>query len=247
MHLEVFSEGDSFLHRMDPKVKIIVFSVFSILCAKSEGDATQLTYLIYASFLLFLAKIKFRLLITRLIGANLFLALVWIFFPLTYGGEKYLSFGPFLLSYEGIHKALSITFKCNAIVLATIGLLSTSSLFMLAHAMLKFKVPSKLVTLFFLFYRYLTVIHEEYSNVKRAVMCRGFVPKTNLLTYKTYAYMIGGMLHKSYERAEEIYKAMLCRGFKGNFPFSEDLPTKKNDVVFAGISVGIFVLLEVLS
>ncbi|HBE44553.1 MAG TPA: cobalt ECF transporter T component CbiQ, partial [Deltaproteobacteria bacterium] len=117
--------------------------------------------------------------------------------------------------------------------------------FSLAHAMLLLRVPKRLVTVFFLFYRYLTVIHEEYLKIRRTAAVRGFIPKTNIHTYKTYAYMIGGMIIKSYERAEEIYKAMLCRGFQGFFPLFEHFHTRKSDIIFSTISVLIFILLWV--
>ncbi|HBE44554.1 MAG TPA: cobalt ECF transporter T component CbiQ, partial [Deltaproteobacteria bacterium] len=40
MHLEEFSEGSSFLHRADPRLKIFVFSIFSVLCATATGLKT---------------------------------------------------------------------------------------------------------------------------------------------------------------------------------------------------------------
>lgn len=242
MHLEEFSEGSSFLHRADPRVKILVFTIFSILCAVATGIKTPMLYFLYSLTLLAIAKLKLKLLISRLFIANFFIAFIWLFVPLSYPGNPYISVGSIKLSMEGVNYALSITIKCNAIILATITLLSTSSVFSLAHAMLHLKIPRKLVTIFFLFYRYITVIHEEYIKIKKAVALRGFVPKTNIHTYKTYAYIIGGMLIKSYERAEEIYKTMLCRGFKGYFPLFEHFQIRKSDIIFGVISILIFIL-----
>lgn len=242
MHLEEFSEGSSFLHRADPRVKIVVFALFSVLCAVSSGIKTPLFYLFYSLSLLFIARVRMKSLISRLFMANFFIAFIWIFIPVSYPGNPYIPVGPLKISYEGINYALSITIKCNAIIIATIALLSTSSVFSLAHAMLHLKMPKKLVTVFFLFYRYITVIHDEYLKIKRAASLRGFVPKTNLHTYKTYAYMVGGMLIKSFERAEEIYRAMLCRGFKGFFPLFEHFQTKKSDIIFGVVSFVIFIL-----
>lgn len=245
MHLEEFAEGDSFLHKADPRVKIFVFCLFSIFCATSTGLKTPFLCLVYSTILIFIAKIKIKSLLSRLIMANFFIIFIWIFIPFSYPATFYLSVGPIKLSYEGLKYALSITLKCNAIILTTIALLSTSSVFSIAHAMLHLKMPKKLVTVFFLFYRYISVIHEEYTKIKNAVIVRGFVPSTNLHTYKTYAYIIGGILLKSYERADEIYKAMLCRGFQGFFPLFEHFKIKKSDIIFFIVSVSIFILLWV--
>lgn len=247
MHLEEFSEGNSFLHRADPRIKILVFCLFSVLCAVSSGIKTPLIYLFYSLTLLVISQVRFKPLISRLFFANFFIIFIWLFIPLTYPGNPHIEIGSIRISLEGIKYALSITIKCNAIIIATISLLSTSSVFSLAHAMLHLRMPKKLVTLFFLFYRYITVIHDEYLKIKRAAALRGFVPATNLHTYKTYAYIVGGMLIKSLERAEEIYKAMLCRGFNGYFPLFEHFQIKKSDIIFGVISTAIIILVWVES
>jgi cobalt/nickel transport system permease protein len=245
MHLEVFSEGDSLLHKLDPRVKIILFGVFSILCITSSGIKAPLLNLFYPFCLILIGRIKVKPLLSRIFFANIFITFIWLFIPFSYSGNSHFKIYWLKISYDGLKYALSITLKCNAMVLATITLLSTSSLFSFAHAMIHFKVPNKLVTIFFLFYRYITVIHEEYLKIRKAVSLRGFVPGSNFNTYKTYAYIIGGMIIKSYERAEDIYKAMLCRGFKGIFPLLEHFEIKKYDKLFFIISISIIILLWV--
>jgi len=78
-------------------------------------------------------------------------------------------------------------------------------------------IPDKMVQLFFFTYRYIHVIYEEYQRLLRALKIRGFRARSNLHTYRTYAYLVGMLLVKSYERAERVREAMLCRGFKGRF------------------------------
>jgi len=242
MHLEEFSEGESFLHKADPRLKIIVFSIFSILCAIANGLKTPALFLIYSVFSVFVAHLKLRPLFSRLFIANIFIFFIWIFVPISYPGNPYIQLWRIRINHEGLYYALSITIKANAIIIATITLLGTSTINSLAHAMLHLKAPRKLVTVFFLFYRYITVIHDEYLKIRRAALVRGFVPKTNIHTYKTYAYMVGGMLIKSYERAEEIYRAMLCRGFHEFFPLFEHFYTSKSDIIFSVLSIFIFIL-----
>lgn len=241
MHLEVFAEGESFLHKLDPRIKILVFLSFALLCAISKGLLVPFLYLITSLIFIFITKLNSKALLNRLAGANFFILFIWIFIPFSYESNHYISLGILKISYEGLKYALSITLKCNAIILATIALLSTSTIFSLAHAMLHLKVPSKLVTIFFLFYRYISVMHEEYTKIKRAVFARGFIPKTNIHTYKTYAYVLGALLLKSFERSEEIYRAMLARGFKGFFPLLEHFKLKKADIFF-GITANFIII-----
>ena len=237
MHLEEFSEGKSFLHKCDPRVKLLVFSTFAILCAISKGIMTPLLFLIYSVIFLVIGRIPIKPLLNRLLAANFFIFFLWLFVPFSYAGIDYFHIGLLKISKEGILYVLSITLKCNAIIIATISLISTSTLFSLAHALLHFKVPRKLIVIFFLFYRYISVMHEEYDKLKRAVLARGFVPKTSFHTYRTYAYLIGALLLKSFERAEEVYKAMLCRGFSGFFPLLEHFYLRKKDLVFGFLTI----------
>jgi|YelNatPaOPRAMG01_1025707.scaffolds.fasta_scaffold16042_5 cobalt/nickel transport system permease protein len=222
MHLEVFAEGDSFLHRMDPRVKIIVFLSFSLLCATSNTLKITFLYLLYSASLIFCSKIRLKAFLTRLLGANFFIGLIWLFVP---------------MRYFQLEQALMVTMKSNAIIMATIALLATSSVFSLARASLDLKFPKKLASILFLLYRYLTVNHEEYEKLKRAISARGFSPRLNVHTYKTYGYLIGGLLVRSYERAEETYKCMLSRGFKGDFPLYDVLTWQKRDLVFGIIMI----------
>ena len=63
---------------------------------------------------------------------------------------------------------------------------------------------------------------------------RCFRPGTNLHTYRTYAYLVAMLLLKSYDRAERVYKAMLCRGFKGQYHVLDHFALAPSDVVIGG-------------
>jgi len=229
MHLDVFAEGNSFIHRLDPRVKIIAFLIFGLLCVTSKTLKISSLYLLFSISLILCSKVRLKAFLTRLLGANAFIGLIWLFVP---------------LGYFRLDQALMITLKSNAMIMATISLLATSSLFSLARASLDLKFPKKLVSIIFLLYRYLTVNHEEYEKLKKAISARGFAPKLNLHTYKTYGYLIGGLLVRSYDRAEETYRCMLSRGFKGDFPIFESLTLRKRDLIFGIIMIILAILIR---
>jgi cobalt/nickel transport system permease protein len=232
MHLEEFAEGNSFLHRLDPRVKFITAIPFIFLIALMKGVKGPLTGLFISSFMIALAGISVKKLLGRLIVVNAFVFLLWIFLPFSIPGDSILHIGSLKATREGFLYVLSITLKANAIVLATIAILGTSEVFSLAHALVHIKIPDKLIHLFFFFYRYISVLHEEYTRLKNAMAIRSFRPRTNIHTYKTYAYLVGMLIVRSYERAQRIYKAMLCRGFNGNFNIMSHFKLKKIDMVF---------------
>lgn len=218
MHLEEFAEGTTLLHRLDPRVKFVAATPMLVVTAVAGGLRAPLLALLAASALALLARLDPRKLFVRMVAVNAFVLLIWVFLPFGYPGEEVLRIGPFGASREGIIYALGITLKTNAIVLMTIAVFGTSEAFSLAHALVHLHAPRKLVYLFFFFYRYISVLHEEYSRLRRAMAARCFRPGTGLHTYRTYANLVGMLLVRSYERSERIYGAMLCRGFHGHFP-----------------------------
>ena len=98
-----------------------------------------------------------------------------------------------------------------------ISFIATMTFATLGHTLSKFKLPQKFIFLLMITYRYIFVIAQEYQKIIRSIKIRGFKPKTNLHTYKTFAYVIGMLLIKASERADRVYNAMRCRGFKGKY------------------------------
>jgi cobalt/nickel transport system permease protein len=93
-------------------------------------------------------------------------------------------------------------------------------------------VPNKIVQLFFFCGRYLHLFMNETQRLRTAMKIRGFQPRTDFHTYKSYAYLVGMLLVRSVDRSERIYRAMLCRGFTGEFPTFVDFRFRRSDGVF---------------
>lgn len=214
--------------------------LFSIVVALTDQMIALFCALFFSMVLMIVARLKQKHVALRLLLVNSFIFFLWFFIPFTYPGSKTLfSVGTLNLSAEGVHYALIITLKSNAIIMACLALLGTSSLFSLVHALRHLYVPEKLVNLFFFCYRYLHVVHHEYNKLSNAMKIRCFQPGTNVHTYKTYAYLLGMLIIKSFERSERVYQAMLCRGFKGEFWMLEHFQLKRSDVI-SGVVLFLF-------
>ena len=214
---EQFSSGTSLLHRTDPRVKLLCTVAFALLIAACQNPKTALAGLLLSFTLLLLARLPWKKVGARLLVVNGFNLLLWLLLPLTYGGEKTISLFTLPLSLEGCRLALLITIKANAVVLAFIALLATSTAAHLGHGMQRLRLSPQLSMLFLFSYRYLDVIHGEMQRLQRAAKLRGFHPRTNLHTYKTYGHLLGMVLVRSWNRADRIKQAMELRGFTGEF------------------------------
>jgi cobalt/nickel transport system permease protein len=213
---EYFSHTDSFLHRADPRMKIVSAACITAVVAFSRSYATGLYGLALSLSLIVLARLDAGLVVRRLLAVNLFTAFLWLTLPLTYGGDT-LAFGFVAVSKQGIAMAALITLKANCIVLIFLALISTSPVSSLGHALRQLGVPEKLCLLLLFSYRYIIVIGQEFQRLLRAAKIRGFIPRTNLHTYRTYGYLFAMTLVKSWNRARRVQQAMMLRCFNGRF------------------------------
>lgn len=212
---EPMAAGDSGLHRMDPRAKMIIATAFSLVVAMGRGWSMLGLALGLGLLVIILARVPWGPVFKRLAVVNFFIAFLWLTLPFTLvtGDDGW----RFTLDPRGVEMALVITLKANAIVLVVMGMVSTTPVVRLLHALHHMKVSDKLVHLFMFFFRYIHVFNQEYQRMRRAMRVRAFVPKSNLHTYRAMANLVGMLLVRSYDRAERVYQAMLCRGFTGTY------------------------------
>jgi cobalt/nickel transport system permease protein len=241
-----FESGESFVQRLDPRVKIIIVLIFSVIVAVSNRFDVLMLALAAGLCILLLARVPIRQLVRRLIPVNAFILFLWIFLPFTLRGEPLFSIGPLVGSHEGVLYATRISIKSNAIMLVLIALVASTSILTLGHAMHELKVPQKIVHLFFFTYRYVHVIYREYLRSVNAMKVRGFRPSTNMHTYKTFAYLVGMLLVRSCDRAQRVHNAMLCRGFRGKLYSLSQFSLKTADVISLVVMLVMVLALGVL-
>lgn len=244
MNIEEFALGDSLIHRLDPRVKIVVAAFYSVIVALNGSLQATAASICFPVILIIVARLSVKRIFARMAVVNLFVLFLWLFLPLTGPGEIVYSFGPLDIYREGLLHALLITLKSNAILLTVIALLGTAPVFSLVHALSHMGAPDKLAHLFFFCYRYVHVVHGEYHRLANALKIRGFKPRTNMHTYRTYSYLVGMLLVRSFDRSARILSAMKCRGFTGRFHLMERREVNRQDYLVgaSGILFTVFLL-----
>ncbi len=196
---EAFMVGSSIPHRLDPRERLIFTLLFSIITAVSQQFFTLFAAISFSLFFIFLAELPLLEVARRLVVINVFNLILFLVLPLTYDGNDLFYIGTFTASKEGLLLAVRITLKSNAIVMTFIALIATMSIATLGNSLNRLRLP------------------DEYLRLVTAMRARGFKPKSNVHTYRTYAYLFGMLLIKALSRADHVYQSMLCRGFKGKF------------------------------
>ena len=230
---DTFSIGDTCIHRLDPRVRIIASLAFSGVIAVSEGMATIGAGLGIAVALAVLARLPVGPALKRMTAVNTFMALVILMLPLTMPGSVLFEVGPLQYSREGLMRAAAIALKGNAIVLCLTALLATVEIARLGHALGRLHAPHKLTHLLHLTVRYIDVLQHEYVRLATAMKVRGFRAGMNSHTCRSLGYLVGMLLVKSFDRSECLMAAMKCRGFRGRFHVLDDLTLAGRDVAFS--------------
>jgi cobalt/nickel transport system permease protein len=223
----------AFLDRVDPRLRILAAVAASVLVAAAHQFAVLGIALMAGMLGLLFAGLPLRLVLRRLLPLNALMLFLAVLLPLTTPGATAWSIGPMAFSDEGLLLAATIVLKGNAIVLLILVLLGSLDANTLGHALSHLYVPEKLTHLLLLSVRYLDVLHRESLRLRAAMKVRGFRPRMNLHTYRSYGYLVGMMLVHSFDRSERIAAAMKCRGFRGRFYLLDHFAFSLSDVPFA--------------
>ena len=240
---EPLADGHSPLHQLDPRVKLAVAAAYSIVLAAAARPGVLVGGVVASAAMLVCARLPWRIVARRLLVANSFVGLLWLVLPWSITGEPLGKWGPVVLSVPGVTHAAVITLKCNAIVMAMMALLSTSTMAELAHGLAAYRLPSTLVGIIVLGSRYVGAILDEHERLTDAMKVRGFRAATTFHTYRTYARLMGTLLVRTYDRAVRIHEAMLCRGFRGEYPLLRRLKLCRRDWLAGGVVLAATALL----
>ena len=235
--LDPFHPGNSPIHRLDPRIKLLLTLVF-ILTNTLLPTAAWPIYILLLALILSAELISELGLSYVLKRSALALPFILAALPLilTIPGDTLstLSVGPwtFHASYAGLERFISITLKSWISVQAAILLAATTSFPDLLVAMRALHVPRLLVSIFGLMWRYLFVLVDEATRLMRARLARsgqsdrpGARPGGSLSwRARVTGGMAGSLFLRAFDRSDRIYMAMVSRGYDGE---ARSLPLPK--------------------
>lgn len=225
-HIDRYEARDSLLHRLDPRVKVVVTLLF-ILSNVLLPDGAWPAYLAAWFFLLLavsLARLSPLFVLRRsLLALPFVLAAVSVLF--TVPGETRLSWQIGTLSLtvsdQGLIRFGSILVRSWLSVQMAILLTATTQFPDLMHALRHLKVPALLVAIIAFMYRYLSVLVDEARRLLRAREARsaqgpqGAAGRSLRWRAQVAGGMVGQLFLRSMERSDRVYGAMVARGYRG--------------------------------
>jgi cobalt/nickel transport system permease protein len=226
--LDPYQDGSSWLHKIDPRVKLLLVLAFILITALVPSGAWMIYFLLWV--------ITFSLEIQSGVGLGYFikrsvlvLPFILAAFPLifTVTGEIFYSFtiGSWNLeaSTTGLARFTSIALKSWISIQAAILLIATTPFPDILTAMRALRIPRLLVMIIGLMWRYLFVLADEAMRLLRARAARsGATASPEYRQGGTISWrariagnLAGNLFVRSLERSERVHYAMLSRGYDG--------------------------------
>ena len=243
-YIDRFASGDSVVHRLDPRAKLFVVVVFTVLVVSvpKYEVAALFPYAVLPFALLAFGEVPLGFVAKHLLIVSPFVVFVAIFNPLYDVRPVLVRVGPHAFWVRGgVLSCASICGKFVLTVSALVALVSTTPFSDLLKALAWFRLPTLfLIELSFL-YRYLFVLVEQVQRMKRARDSRGVGAGRLGWRLRATGGIIGSLFVRTLERGERIYAAMAARGFDGTVRTLHHLRLHAADYVFLMASL-IFVV-----
>lgn len=140
----------------------------------------------------------------------------------------------------GVVSMLTLMMKGVFSLMASFILVATTPMDKLCAALRKVHVPSMIVTLLLLTYRYISVMIEQVSIMTEAYHLRA--PEQKGIHISAWGSFLGQLLLRSMDRAQELYESMQLRGFEGEFYYADIEKAGASTWVYTALSAAFFIL-----
>ena len=229
----------------DPRIKILIS--FILITAITVMKHWYLPIAISLLCIVFAIKLK----VIRDFGKKLRFPLILALFIFVTQGFTYgvnaISLGIISVYSEGLKYGFLIFSRVFASASILLLLVITTSENELLESMRYFGVPKTMLEISSFMARYIRTFSSEGKKLKLAQESRCGFPKNAGFIKKMHnlASISGVLIMRAFARSEEVYRAMLSRGWKAELRYSIDAqPLNKRDLILGiMLSSGIFVLL----
>ena len=213
-HLDLLADGDTPLHRLDPRAKLLATAIF-VVCVVSFGKyevARLLPFFLYPAVVVGLAELPLTFLLKKLLLVSPFVIFIGIFNPWL-DREVMVQLGPLAISGGWVSFA-SLLLRFTLTVGAALLLIATTGFAAICMALEQLGAPRVFTVQLLLLYRYLFVLIGESIRMTRAQSLRSFNAGRGV-GYRVFLQMLGNLLLRTIDRAQRIHLAMLSRAFTG--------------------------------
>ncbi|NOZ21085.1 MAG: cobalt ECF transporter T component CbiQ [Planctomycetes bacterium] len=244
--LDRLSLGDTFVHRLDPRVKLIALFLytFALIATNKYEIAALAPYLVFPAFLVLLGEVPPGFLARGIALGIPFVFMVAIFNPIFDATPVTCRLGSATWTLRGgVVSCANIMIRFLFTASALIAFMATTPFHRVIHGLRLLRFPSMLLMVLSFLYRYLFVLIDVGLRMRRARDCRavggatGAGGRTIGLRMRAFAGVVGVLFLRSLDQSERVYAAMLSRGFSGELPTLDRLRMNPKDWLFLAVAL----------
>ncbi len=243
--LDRLAVGETGIHRLDPRAKVFTTFVF-IVSVVSFGRyelSAMVPFFIFPVVMVSLGDLPAPYILKKIALLCPFALMVGIFNPV-FDRQILVHLGPLAISGGWISFA-SIIVRAILTVGAALILVGLTGFSAVCRALEQMGMPKVFVVQLLFLYRYIFVLTEEGARTARARELRSFGKRG--MEMKSFGSLVGHLLLRTWERAERVYRAMLCRGFNGEFHVRRNYRFGFRETVFTLFWSALFILFRLVN
>lgn len=234
--------GDTIIHRLDPRIKIIIISMFILSLFFINSF---IPYIFIAGFILMVIKVSGIPINYILKGLKPLFFIILMTFAINIfltKGEVLFEIGPLSISKEGLYFAFFMGFRLvflitgtSLLTLTTSPIALTDGIEKLLNPLKKIGVPAhELAMMMTIALRFIPTLLEETDKIMKAQMARGadFESGNILRRAKNLVPLLVPLFINAFRRADELATAMEARCYRGGDHRTRlnELKLGKNDI-----------------
>ena len=246
--------GNTIVHRLDPRTKLILVILFIVSLFQAESWLSYIAMLLITILCMVLSKIKPKNIFNGLkpmIIIIVFTALLNMFYT-----EGTPVMPGWIITWEGISKAFKMILRIMLLITGTFLLTYTTSpisltdgLEMLLNPLKKIKVPVHEMTMMMsMALRFIPALIEETDKIMSAQKARGADFETGGLVKRAKALIpiLVPLFVSAFRRADELAVAMECRCYHGGEGRTRMKQLKMYTRDYIALLLGVLVLVLII-
>lgn len=235
--------GDTLIHRLDPRIKIIIISLFIVTLFFINNFYP---YILIVGFILtavHLSKVPLKFILKGLRPLMFIIMITFFINIFMTKGEVLYEIGPLVITKEGLRQAVFMALRLVFLITGTSLLTLTTSPIALTDGIEKLLSPFKkiglpaheLAMMMTIALRFIPTLLEETDKIMKAQMARGadFESGNILRRAKNLVPLLVPLFVNAFRRADELATAMEARCYRGG-----DSRTRMNELALKKIDIG---------
>lgn len=236
--LDSMANEDQWVNRIHPLVKLVLTIVYiaNVVSFEKYNLTGLIGMLLYPLAVFILGDISLREAFWRMRIVLPLVCVVGVLNP--FFDHKVVATVGGIAVWGGVLSMFTLMIKGILTVLASYLLIATTTIEKICYAMRILHLPKGFVTEILLIYRYISLMLKEADRIMQAYSLRA--PNQKGVHFKAWGSLVGQLLLRSMDRADEVYESMCLRGYQGEFYCGEGIRCQIKDYAYLLVWLSLF-------